>query len=147
MARCAMLLLLPVALAAGLVACGEDDAGEEAAAVISAITLIDKAGLHDFDTALSNDGKVPPTARTTAIQLQTVTLLTEWPDKLGGRAKALAAIFGDFARSLDGDSPDVKAAGAAAKKAHDAAHDFSHDVWAYLQAEAGVASGSVAHTD
>ena len=137
---CGLAVLFAIAL--GLVAWSDSENARGDIAVVSTISLIDKAGLHTFDEALNKDGKIPATARTTALQLQTATLLTEWPNEFTSKSKALATILGDFAKSLEGENPDVKKAGEAAKKAHDAAHDFTHEVWAHLYEEAGVQAGS-----
>lgn len=142
----ALALILLSTFALGLVACSDSEgSGGGDSAVIATISLIDKAGLHTFDESLNRDGKIPATARTTALQLQTATLLAEWPGEFKTKSKALAVVFGDFAKSLEGDSPDIKKAGEAAKKAHDAAHDFTHDVWEHLYKEAGVKTGSASH--
>jgi len=134
-------ILVLASLALSLAACtSADDPNESNAAIISAMDILDKAGLHVIDDSLNKEGKVPADARTKALHLQTVVLLTKWPKEFSGQAKTLAKIFGDLAKSLDGDSQDVKKAGEDAKKAHDAAHDFSRDVWAHLQSEAGITS-------
>jgi hypothetical protein len=138
-----------VALAAvAFSACGgDDDGGPRESGIIIAITTLDKAGLHGIDTSISTDKIIPATARTTALQLQAVTLLTEWPKEMRGAAKALAAVFGEMAAALDGDKPDLAKAGAAVKKAHDAEHDFSHLAWDYLYAKAGINPGTEKETD
>jgi len=145
--RAALAVALGALAAVALVACGDDDAqGGGAAGIISAITFIDGAGLHDIDTSINEDKTIPAAARSTALKLQTVALLTEWPAILAADGKAMAGIFGEMAAALDGDDPDVVKAGAAAKKAHDGAHDFSGRVWTYLKAEAGI-EGSDDHHD
>ena len=125
-------------LALGLAACSDDDNANSNAEVVSAINIIDKAGLHDIDDSITAKQTIPATARTTALHLQTVTLLTDWPKDLKDPAKKLAATFGDLAAALDGDKPDLAKAGTAAHDAHEASHDFSHAVWDALQKEAGV---------
>ena len=136
--RGALLAALAVLLAVGLVACGSEDEAGTNTGVISAITIIDKAGLHDIDDTIKTKQTIPPTARTTALHLQTVTLLTDWPKDLKGPAKKLATAFGELAASVDSDKPDLAKASTAAHEAHEVAHDFSQAVWAHLQAEAGV---------
>lgn len=125
-------------LAVGLAACGDDDEGSAHADIVGAITFIDKAGLHDIDDSIATKQTIPPTARTTALHLQTVTLLTDWPKDLKGPATKLATTFGQLAAALDGDKPDLAKAGSAAHETHEAAHDFSQAVWANLQKEAGL---------
>jgi len=136
-------LCLVALSAVALDACGgDDDGGSSESGIIIAITTLDKAGLHGIDTSISTDQTIPATARTTALQLQSITLLTDWPKEMRGAAKALAAVFGEMAAVLDGDKPDLAKAGAAARKAHDAEHDFSHEVWDHLYDKAGVKPGA-----
>ena len=131
-------------------ACGSDtsDATKNAAA-ISAIDMIDKAGLHDLDTAINKDGTVPATARTTALHLETVAILTEWPTKqIKDDAKKLADALDALADALNSATPDLKKAGAAATDVHEKSHDFSKEVWDYLDGKAGMkADGTTDHHD
>jgi hypothetical protein len=140
-----------VALSAALfAACGEGDTNadrEDLSGVISAITIMDSAGLHDIDDSIRSKQTVPPAARTTALKMQAVTKLTSWPEEFKADAETLAAAFGELAAALDGDKPDLAKAGAAAKRAHDVQHDFSGEVWAHLQSEAGVAGAEAGHAD
>jgi hypothetical protein len=133
----------PIALAvAFLAACGEGDTGgvaDEVTGVISAISIMDKAGLHDIDDSINARQTVPPTARTTALKMQAVTKLTTWPEEFEADAATLTTAFAELAAALDSDKPDLAKAGAAAAKAHDVQHDFSTRVWAHLEAEAGIA--------
>ena len=140
----AALLALAFVAGAALVfasACGDDDAGSGDAEVINAINILDNAGLHGIDESVNDDQTIPASARTTAQKLQAVTELTAWPEELQDEADALAVIFSDLAAALDGESPDIVAAGEAAKKAHDGQHDFSQEVWAHLYEEAGLDAG------
>lgn len=140
---CVLGLLAAFAFAA----CGDDDDhGDDATGALPAITYMDGAGLHGIDESINTDRTIPPTARSTALKLQTVALLTEWPSDVAGDAKTLAGVFGELAAALDGDSPDLAKAGAAATKAHDAEHEFSEKVWTHLRSEAGVA-GDGTHDD
>ena len=141
----ALLALLTVFAAA---ACGSDSGGSSKDLdVVTAVTMLDRAGLHDIDTQVSTEKTIPSNAVTTFRQLQTITLLTEWPTKdLQNKAKALAGIFGEAAAATDGTNPDMAKAAAAVKKAHDGEHDFAHEVWAHLYEKAGI-SNSGGHTD
>ena len=109
------------------------------AAAISAINILDNAGLHGFDQSIGA-GTVPPTAQTTAEHLQAVLLLTPWPNDatIKADAKALAGKLGLMASLLNTDTPDMAKAGAAAHDAHEGEHDFSSAVWKYLETQAGV---------
>lgn len=108
------------------------------AAAISAVNILDNAGLHQFDVTLAA-GTVPPTAQVTAERMQTVLLLTDWPSAaLKGDAQQLATKLAAMATALNTDSPNLKVAGAAAHDAHDTEHLFSTAVWNYLEGQAGV---------
>jgi hypothetical protein len=134
-----------VALAALAAAgCGDSSTSSSAknAQAISAVNILDNAGLHEIDDQISNQNTVPPTADTTATHLQAVLLLTEWPtSQLKDDAKKLADKMATLATALNTDKPDMKAAGAAAHDVHETEHDFSHEVWDYLQSKAGVKAG------
>ena len=128
-------------------ACGsETSAATKNATALSAVNMIDKAGLHDLDTAI-RAGNVPATARITALHLQTAVLVTDWPTKqMKDDAKKLAAACGALAAATDSATPDLKAAGAASMDVHEKSHDFSKEVWDYLQAKAGIKSdGTMVH--
>ena len=145
----APLTIVTVLAATFAVACGDSDGGGSIEPeVINALNILDKAGLHDIDTQISTNKTVPSNASTTFQQLQTVTLLTEWPTKdLQTKSKALAAIFGEAAAATDGANPDLTKAAAASKKAHDGEHDFSHEVWDHLYEKAGIKGADDGHSD
>ena len=137
-----------VALAVfGLVAasCGDrfEKGGSREGEIASALDFIDKAGLHGIDEAINEKKEVPAAARTTALHLQAVTKVTDWPgdNDLDERGEALARTFGELAAALEADQPDLAQAGQLAAKAHDDAHDFSHDAWEWLMDEAEIDSG------
>ncbi len=143
----AVMIALGTATAIG-VACGDDDDDHsQVAGVVTAINVLDKAGLHDIDTSITADGKVPATAHTTATHLQTVVLVTDWPKDLKDPARKLAAVFGDFASAIDTDTPDMKKAADASNKAHAGEHDFSHQVWEYLGKKAGLKAEDGGHAE
>lgn len=144
----ALLTILTLVAAVSAAACSDGDSGSTEPEVINALNILDKAGLHDIDTQISTNKTIPSNASTTFQQLQTVTLLTEWPTKdLQTKAKALAAIFGEAAAATDGANPDMAAAAAASKKAHDGEHDFAHEVWDHLYEKAGIKGADDAHGD
>jgi len=137
----AALLILPLAAA-----CGGDDAhGGDTAAVLAAVTFLDTAGYHGIDDAINKDRTVPAAARSAALKGQAVLKATAWPAELQPKADALAGILGELAAALEGDSPDLAKAGAAAKKAHDAQHEFSDAAWGWLYEKAGVKGPAHAH--
>lgn len=134
-----------VALATTLfaAACGDDSGGSKELDTVAAINILDKAGLHGLDDSMTKDKTIPATAPTTYHQLQTITVLTRWPNSdLEKKADALAKIFGEAAGAVDGDKPDITKAAEAAHNAHEAEHDFSHAVWDYLYGKAGVKVGA-----
>lgn len=144
--------LLALVGAFTLIACGDDDDDVDGddhdgdhAEVIAAINFLSNAGLHDIDESINDDGEIPANARTVAQRAEAVTRLTDWPDDLQASADALAQVFADMAVALDGEAPDMAAAGDAAANAHDAEHDFSADVWAHLYAEAGIEGAGEGH--
>lgn len=114
------------------------------AAAISAINILDNAGLHGFDTSLAA-GTVPPTAQTTAEHLQAILLLTPWPNDatIKADAQGLATKLGLMASLLNTDKPDMAKASAAAHDAHEGEHEFSSAVWKYLETQAGVKDDAV----
>ncbi len=147
-----MFALLAVAGAFTLAACGDDDddggdtaGGGSTDSVLNAILYLDSAGLHDIDDAINEYGEIPANAQTVARKAETVTRLTAWPEELQASADTLAGVFAEMVAALDGDEPDMEAAGAAAKSAHDVEHDFSAEVWEYLYHEAGVEAGGGGH--
>ena len=145
---CALVLvaLTTIAFAA---ACGDDAATTKrtvetpvAAVLAASIDYLDRAGLHDIDNSINANATVPANARTVALHAQDVVVLTKWPTEVQDQATRLAAIFGDLATALDSDKPDTKAAGNAAKKAHEAEHDFSRAVWEYLSKQANTGAST-----
>jgi len=114
------------------------------AAAISAVNILDNAGLHGFDTSIAA-GTVPPTAQTIAEHLQTILLLTPWPNAgtIKADATALAAKLGLMGSLLNTDTPDMARAAAAAHDAHEGEHDFAVAVWKYLEAQAVVKETAV----
>ncbi len=139
-------ILAIAAFSLAMAGCGDSkDPNASDAAVVSAISILDNAGLHDMEESINKQSTIPAGARTTVLHMQAVVLLTEWPDDLEDQSKALATLLGDFAKAMGGDKPDLKVAGEAGLKAHAGWHDFSHDVWDHLQKEAGVSGGGDGH--
>jgi hypothetical protein len=154
--RRGVLVALVALLAIGLfTACGDDDdntknppvADVDNAALITAINSLDNAGFHATDESINTDGKVPATARTTALHMQAIVKLTKWPADSQKTADDLAKNLGDFANAINTDKPDMKAAGTLAHNIHEGEHDLSHGVWNYLQGKAGVAVDKSTATD
>lgn len=151
--RALALLATGILAAAALSACGDGD-GEAAAAdhsvdtgiVVNAVIALDRAGLHEIDESI-REGKVPPTARFTALQLQTLVLLTPWPEDLQPQAEALAGLLGDMAAALDHEPVVLPEAQEASRLAHVAHHEFSMLVWEELYAEAGITAEAMDHSN
>jgi len=123
----------------GFAACGgDDDHQSQNASVVNAIAFLDSAGLHEIDESINLNQKIPVTARTTVLHMQTAVLLTDWPSELDAPAKKLAALLGDLALVLNADTPDLASVSPSSTAAHAAWHDFSQAVWSHLQTEAGL---------
>lgn len=144
--------MLALAGAFFVAACGDDDDDGGAAeghgstdSVLNAILYLDSAGLHGIDESINDEGEIPANAQTIARKAETVTRLTEWPEDLQASADTLADVFATMVAALEGEEPDMAAAGEAAKSAHDVEHDFSAEVWEYLYHEAGVEAGGGGH--
>lgn len=148
--------LLPIAAAillasaAAFSACGDDGddasgASSSHSALISAITFLDNAGLHDIDVAINEEQSVPADARTVMLRGATVLRLAEWPEDMASSAETLADTMQELAEVLNGDPIDTAKAGELAAKVHDDEHSLSHDVWAHLQSEAGIESAGDSH--
>jgi hypothetical protein len=147
-------LVAGIVLASALVlgACGDDDddhGGSNGAAnnsqVMQTVIFLDTAGLHGIDVSINEDGEVPANARTVMLKGATAIKLTTWPEEQKVAADALAATMEECAEVLNGDPVDLAKAGELAAQAHDEGHDLSHDVWAHLQAEAGVGGEGGGH--
>ena len=151
----ALVTVVALVLMLAAAACGDDDSGGKSsgavqtrvAPVLVAINMLDSAGLHAIDTSITQDGKIPSTAHTTAVHLQAAVLVTDWPQELKDPAKKLAALLGDFAMAIDTDKPDMKKVTDASNKVHAGEHDFSHQVWDYLAKEAGLTGGDDTHAE
>lgn len=141
--RIAVVAVAAFALLGALAAAGCSGGTSEASAtadVVSAISVIDNAGLHEIDQAVKNNEPIPGDSKTVAEKLHAVTLLTDWPKDLDAQAKAFAAILGEMAAKAE--DPNRATAAAAITKAHDAWHEFSYDVWQHLYEEAGIKGDS-----
>jgi len=138
----ALIALAMVAFAVAIMAaaCGGDDGdGGSDQATVAAISIMDASDLHEVHESIVLDKTIPATARITALRLETLARLTDWPtDDLDSRALALAGLLRDMSHALDSDTPDMALVEETAGKAHTAWHEFSQSVWAYLYGAAGV---------
>ncbi len=135
----ALAVITTLAFAAvGLAACDDDEeeGGSADAGVLAAITALDNAGLHEIEVEIEKTGVPPGDAQATALRMQAIVKLAEWPSDLESPAGKLADLLGEMAAALAGD--DRAKAKDATTKAHNAAHDFSYATWTYLQKKAGV---------
>jgi len=138
MNRAALAILAVASLGLAFVACSSEDTSDAEVDLVSAIVTLDNAGLHAIDEAINESQEVPADARTTALRMEAVTRLAEWPEEFEDAAGQLANTFSELAAALDSDNPELAAAGELAKRAHDEQHDLSGEVWAWLQEEAGI---------
>jgi hypothetical protein len=137
--RLRVLLAVAAGLALAMVAgCGNDDDSADVGGTLAAVQALDNAGLHGIHESIVG-GTIPANAQSTAVKMETVALVTRWPnDDLKKKSTALAGLLGSMADSLDSEHPDEQKVMDAAAKAHAAFHDFSEAVWAYLENKAGV---------
>jgi len=151
--RAFALLATGILALAAFAACGDDGADADAAdqsadmgTVVNAVIALDRAGLHEIDESI-REGKVPPTAHFTALQLQTLVLLTPWPEHLRPQAETLAGLLGDMAAAVDNEPVVLPEAQEASRKAHVAHHEFSVLVWEELYREAGITADAEGHSN
>lgn len=109
----------------------------DAPAVISAINILDNAGLHGFDQSIAA-GTVPPTAQNVVTELLAIVKLTPWPDALANQAKNMTGVLQTYVTQLNTNTPDMTTLATASHNAHEAEHDFSHDVWDWIYTQAGM---------
>jgi hypothetical protein len=109
----------------------------DAPAVISAINILDNAGLHGFDQSIAG-GTVPPTAQNVVTHLLAIVKLTPWPDALKTQASNMAGVFQTYVQQLNTNTPDMTKLATASHNAHEGEHDFSHDVWDWTYKQAGM---------
>ena len=142
----ALMALAALAFAAAVfaAACGGDEGdGGSDQATVAAISIMDASDLHEVHESIVLDKTIPATARTTALRLEALARLTDWPtDDLDSQALALAGLLRDMAHALDTDTPDMALVGDTVLKAHTAWHQFSQSVWGYLYQAAGVHADS-----
>ncbi len=149
--RAFALLATGILAIAAFAACGDDGAGAGATAadtgtIVNAVIALDRAGLHEIDESI-REGKVPPTAHFTALQLQTLVLLTPWPEHLRPQAETLAGLLGDMAGAVDNEPVVLPEAQEASRKAHVAHHEFSVLVWEELYRQAGLTADAEGHSN
>ncbi len=109
----------------------------EAPAVISALNILDNAGLHDFDQSIGG-GTIPPTALNVVTELVATMKLTPWPSDLQTPAKNMTNLLVTYMNQLNATTPDLKTLGPTAHNAHEGYHQFSADAWDWLYKQAGM---------
>lgn len=106
----------------------------QVAAVISAVQVVDGAGLHAMEDALKA-GDLKAGYLGAARRTRLTVAATTWPAELQAGARELAHDLENLQRALEIE--DVAAAAEAATAAHDSGHDLSSAVYTWLAKEAG----------
>lgn len=112
-------------------------AASDAPAVISALNILDNAGLHDFDQSISA-GTIPPTALNVVEELVATMKLTPWPSDLKTPATNMTNLLVTYMNQLNATTPDLKALAPTAHNAHEGFHQFAADGWDWLYKQAGM---------
>jgi len=112
-------------------------AASEAPAVISALNILDNAGLHELDQSIAG-GTIPPTALNVITELVATMKLTPWPSDLQTPATNMTNLLVTYMNQLNATTPDLKTLAPAAHNAHEGSHEFSADAWDWLYKQAGM---------
>jgi hypothetical protein len=143
--RMLAVLMLSITISVGGAACSDASADDDGGALLSALVLMDGAGFHTMEEALSAPGATIDAewlgrTRNARIAVATVT----WPDDLEAKAKAFTDAVAPFQAALEDD--DAAEAARAVSAAHAAQHALSLDAYDHLAEEAGIpAAGDHGH--
>jgi len=94
--------------------------------------VMDTAGFHAMDEALSETQTVDPAFLSTVNRVAKVVGVATWPEDLHEQVNAFQAVLADFAAALEAD--DAAAAAELAVSVHEAQHDLSGSIDAALGA-------------
>lgn len=109
--------------------------------VVTAIYLLDNAGLHDLDDRLNGDGTIEASDSGRVARVARLLTAVTWPDGLATTAMSTTVTLTELAAALADD--DRETAAALATTAHDLGHELSHAMEHWLDE---AATGS-AHDD
>jgi hypothetical protein len=108
---------------------------------IAAVSLLDSAGLHEIDEALTNGTDVPIAALGQVQNAYIVAAATQWPAPLKDQAAQLTSELARLATTLA--AGDMNGAMTPAHDAHEMEHMLSHMAYDWLGAQAGIATPSM----
>lgn len=95
--------------------------------------VMDTAGFHGIDEALSETGEIDPAYASAVTRVARVVGSTQWPHDLSESAGHLLEVLTELQTALSED--DAEAATPLAGMAHDHQHDFSATITAWLSGE------------
>jgi hypothetical protein len=113
-------------------------AREQQAEMVTALYILNTAGLHGIDEAANAGEELPEGAGGAVDRALLAVAITDWPDHLQGGADGMKAALEELAAALDGE--DAAAIASAATTVHDTQHDFADEAGAMLNAAAGLES-------
>lgn len=98
--------------------------------VVTAVYLLDNAGLHDLDVRLNEEGTIEPGDAGRVARVSRLLAAVAWPEPLATEIVTLTTALADLSTALEND--DLDAAAPLATLVHEVQHDFSHAVehWA-----------------
>ncbi len=113
---------------------GEHAAMEGIAFEISVAQFVmDTAGFHAIDDALTETSEIDPAYASTVARVARIVASITWPDDLAEDADHLLEVLAEFQSTLSED--DIEAALPLAGMAHDHQHDLSAAIAAWLSGE------------
>ena len=110
-----------------------DAAQASAFEVAVAQYVMDTAGFHAIDDALSETGEIDPATVSAVAHVARMVASTQWPDELAEDAGHFSEVLMDFEAALSED--DAEAATPLAGMAHDHQHDLSAAITTWLSGE------------
>ena len=113
---------------------GQHEEVESSAFEISvAQYVMDTAGFHGIDTALTEIGEIDPTNASAVARVARVVASIQWPHDLAEGANRLLEVLTEFQTALGED--DAETATPLAGMAHEHQHDLSAAITAWLSGE------------
>ena len=104
--------------------------------------IMDKAGFHGIEEALTESGEIDPGSISTVNQVSRVVASTQWPPDLSDSAAHFFEKLADFHSTLEED--DSERATSLAAEVHDLQHDLSAAIGEWLS---GVSPNHEKHED
>ena len=107
--------------------------------VMTAVYLLDTAGLHDLDVRLNEEGTIEPGDAGRVARVSRLLAAVAWPEPLATEIVTLTTALADLTSALEND--DLETAAPLATLVHDVQHDFSHGVEHWAEAAVTLAHG------